>query len=477
MTNIKVGGVPRPPEREGRPRLTLGAINAEVNKNAEENHMLRLRYGVEDRPPPIQMGLFGLQHVLVMFVAMVTPPLTVGQLLNLPPEVRVTLVSSCMLGAGIGTLVVSLGVGFIGPRLPIVMGIWSPIIGQIVAITKGSSLGAATSTMLICGLIVVSLSPVYAKLRRFFPPVVVGTVLLVAGTALLKIGFSVAYGTNTAFFAKPITLVLLFSSIASIVVLNRIGRGLFRLLSLFITLVCTYAAAIPLGLANFDPVVAAPWFRIPTPFPYGWDWPNMAGIVAVLLTMMVAAVEATGVTLAVCDVVGIKSSERHIFGVISADGLCSAISAAFGGMPLVSFAQNFGALTLTGVGSRFAVAAGGAILLVMALVPKIGAILTMVPPFIIGGTLIFTFGMIAAVGIGILAGGMKGPRDAILVAASMAMSGAATFMPPQVLELITPSLRVVLSDGIVMGMITAFLLNLVMPSDKTVEQATAASRP
>lgn len=132
-----------------------------------------------------------------------------------------------------------------------------------------------------------------------------------------------------------------------------------------------------------------------------------------------------------CDVVGISSSERHIVGVVSADGLCSAISAGFGGIPLVSYAQNFGALTLTGVGSRYAVAAGGAILIVMALIPKIGAILTIVPPFVIGGTLIFTFGMIVSAGVGILVGSMKGQRDAVLVAASIAMSAAATFMPPQ----------------------------------------------
>jgi uric acid transporter len=445
-----------------RPEQTLRSDEAlESERTARE--LLPLRYGIEDKPPPVQLVLFGLQHVLVMFVAMVASPLAVGQLLNLPQETRVTLVTSCMLGSGIGTLVASLGVGFIGPRLPIVMGIWAPLIGQIVAIAKASSLGAATSTMVIGGLIVFFLSPAYAKLRRFFPPVVVGTVLLVAGTALMKIGLTITFGTNTPFFAKPVTLILLFGSIVLIIVLNRLGRGLVRLLSLFLTLVCAYFAAVPLGLANFDPIFTAPWFRIPTLVPYGLEWPDVAGLIGVLVIMLVAAVEATSLALAVCDIVGIQSSERHIIGVVSADGLCSAISAVFGGIPLVSYTQNVGALTLTGVGSRFAVAAGGAILVLMALVPKIGAILTIVPPFVIGGTLIFTFGMIVSVGVGILAGSMKGQRDAVLVAASIAMSAAATFMPPQVVELITPSLRVVLADGVVMGIITAFVLNLVMP--------------
>jgi uric acid transporter len=440
---------------------------AQVSHREEPAYqLLRLRYGIEDKPPPILLALFGLQHVLVMFVAMVASPLAVGQLLNLPQETRVTLVSSCMLGAGLGTLVASLGVGFIGPRLPIVMGIWAPLIGQIVAIARASGLGAATSAMVICGLVVFLLSPVYARLRSLFPPVVIGTVLLVAGTALMKIGLSLAFGANTPFFAKPVTLVLLFGSIALIILFNRLGRGLVHLLSLFLTLICVYAAAVPLGLANFDPVLTAPWFRIPTLAPYGLEWPNAASLIGVLIIMLVAAVEAASLALAVCEVVGIRGDERHIIGVVSADGLCSAISAALGGIPLVSYSQNFGALTLTGVGSRFAVAAGGAILVLMALVPKMGAALTIVPPFVIGGTLIFTFGMIAAAGVGILAGCMKGQRDAVLVAASMAASAAATFMPPQVSEFIIPSLRIVVGDGVVMGIITAFVLNLVMPSDE-----------
>jgi uric acid transporter len=441
-------------------------VRSDASPDAKPTHdLLRLRYGIEDKPPPAQLVLFGLQHVLVMFVAMVASPLAVGQLLNLPPETRITLVTSCMLGCGIGTLVASLGVGFLGPRLPIVMGIWAPLIGQIVAITKASSLGAATSTMVVCGLIVFALSPAFAKLRRFFPPVVVGTILLVAGTALMKIGLSITFGTNTPFFAQPVTLVLLFASIVSIIVLNRLGRGFVRLVSVFITLVCIYALAVALGLANFDLIISAPWFRVPTLAPYGLEWPDAGGLIAVLVIMLVAAVEATSLAIAMCDIVGVPSTERHIVGVVSADGLCSAVSAIFGGIPLVSYTQNFGAISLTGVASRFAVAAGGAILVLMALVPKIGAILTIVPPFAIGGTLIFTFGMIVSVGVGILAGSMKSQRDAVLVAASIAMSASATFMPPQVSELITPSLRIILGDGVVMGIITAFLLNLLMPRD------------
>ena len=428
--------------------------------------LVRFRFGIEDKPPPFQLVLFGLQHVLIMFVAMVASPLAVGQLLDLPQEARITLVTSCMLGCGIGTLVASLGVGPIGPRLPIVLGIWAPLIGQIVVIAKETSLGAATSTMVICGLIVFALSPTFEKLRRFFPPVVIGTVLLVAGTALMKIGLSVSFGTNTAYFAKPITLALLIGSIVLIIVLNRFGRGLVRLLSVFLTLVCAYVVAVSLGLASFDPIVAAPWFRMPTLAPFGLDWPSLAGLISVLVIMLVAAIEATSLAIAMCDIVGIRSTERHVVGVVSADGLCSAISAAFGGIPLVSYAQNFGAITLTGVASRFAVAAGGAILVLMAFVPKVGAILTIVPPFVIGGTLIFTFGMIVSVGVGILGACMKDQRDAVLVAASIAMSAAATFMPPQMAEFITPSLRIILGDGLVMGIITAVVLNIVMPRDE-----------
>ena len=141
----------------------------------------------------------------------------------------------------------------------------------------------------------------------------------------------------------------------------------------------------------------------------------------------------------------------------------SAIAVLFGGVPLIYYDQNVGAISLTGVASRFVVAVAGAILIFMALVPKIGALIAIVPPFVLGGTLIFMFGMIAAVGVGILADSMRSQRDLLLLAASVGLAMAVDFAPPTLFDQVTPSLRILASDGIVIGTVMAVLLNLLLP--------------
>ena len=162
---------------------------------------------------------------------------------------------------------------------------------------------------------------------------------------------------------------------------------------------------------------------------------------------------------------GVEGSEARVRGAIAGDGLGSIIAAAFGGVPLISYDQNVGAISLTGVGSRYVVAVAGAILVIMAFLPKIGALIAIVPPFVLGGTLIFMFGMIAAVGVGVLAGSLKTHRDVLLVAASLGLSTAVNFAPPALLQAVPDSLRILAADGIVVGTVTAVLFNLLLPSN------------
>ena len=115
------------------------------------------------------------------------------------------MVSGTMIGCGIATMISSLGLGFIGPRLPIVMGVFYIFIGPIVAISKEVSLAAAMTALIIGGAVQFAWSPLIGKLHRFFPPIVTGTTILLIGTGLMKIGISVASGFGTPAFAKPLT--------------------------------------------------------------------------------------------------------------------------------------------------------------------------------------------------------------------------------------------------------------------------------
>ena len=426
----------------------------------------KLELQLEDYPGPTKTALFGIQHVLVMFTAMVGGPLIVARLLNLTPQVRIEMVTGTMIGCGIATMVSALGVGFIGPRLPIVMGVFYIFIGPMVAISKEAGLAAAMTALMIGGLVQFAWSPLIGRMHRFFPAIVTGTTILLIGTGLMKIGINVATGLNTPAFGQPVTLGLAALMIVLIIVISRYARGFVKALSLFVTMVIGYAASAALGLLNFSTVAEAQWVAIPQPMPYGgFVWPGIVGLIAVIVCFFATAVETTGHTLAVCRITGVPQDSWRIRGAVANDGVGSTISALFGGMALTSYSQNIGVISLTGVGSRFVVAAGGAFLIVMALIPKVGAIIALMPSAVLGGVLLFMFGMVASVGVDIIGSNMKTRRDALIVASSLAVGLGIQAAPPGAFDVIAPALKILVTDGIVMGILLAMILNAVLPGD------------
>jgi len=428
---------------------------------------VKLDYQLHDYPGPVKTALFGIQHVLVMFTAMVGGPLIVARLLNLSDETRVTMVSGTMIGCGIATMISALGVGFIGPRLPIVMGVFYIFIGPIVAISKDVSLAAAMTALMIGGFVQFAWSPLIGKLHRFFPPIVTGTTILLIGTGLMKIGINVASGVNTPAFAKPLTLFLAALMIVLIIVINRFTRGFVKALSLFLTMVIGYLVSAAFGLISLTSVENASWVAVPSVFPYGGiEWPGIIGVITVVVCFFATAVETTGHTLAVSRICGVPGEGWRIRGAVANDGIGSSISALFGGMALTSYSQNIGVISLTGVGSRFVVAFGGAFLILMAMVPKVGAIIALMPNAVLGGVLLFMFGMVASVGIDIIGRNMSSRRDALILAASLGVGLGIQAAPPGAFDAVPAALRILVTDGIVMGILLAMFLNILMPKEK-----------
>src|SRR5438270_8947677 len=216
---------------------------AEPAPHGAERGFAKLDFELNDYPGAVRASLFGIQHVLVMGNASEGGPLIVGRPLNLPEGTRIAMVSGTMIGSGIATMISALGLGFIGPRLPIVMGVFYIFIGPIVAIGKEINLAAAMTALIIGGAVQFAWSPLIGRLHRFFPPIVTGTTILLIGTGLMKIGVSVATGFNTPAFGQPITLGLATLMIVLILVINRFATGVVRALSLFLTMVIGYVVA------------------------------------------------------------------------------------------------------------------------------------------------------------------------------------------------------------------------------------------
>jgi uric acid transporter len=401
-----------------------------------------------------------------MFTAMIASPLVIGGLLNLPADQRGFMMTGVMLGCGIGTLISALGLFWIGGRLPLVLGAYVIYIAPVVAIAKSEGLAAASTALIIGGLALLAVSPAIGKMRALFPPLVIGTLLVITGESLIKVAANVAFGVNTPYFGNPLTFIYLVGSIVLIVAINMLTKGTARSLSIFLAVVCIYLVSIPMGLANVKAIADAPWLRLPRLAPYGLAWPSPGAIATIVIYYFVTAIYTLSITLALCKMLGVDASEKRVRGAVAADGLGSVVAALFGGVPIVSYDQNVGAISLTGVGSRFVVASAGVLLVVMALMPKIGLAIGVVPTFVLGGTLIFMFGMIVVVGVSILAESLRRQRDLLIVAASVALSTAINFAPAVVFDVFSPSVRLLATDGIIIGALTAVLLNLAIPKSQ-----------
>ena len=439
---------------------------------ASSQSFTTLQYELNDRPGALKSGLLGLQHVLVMFTGMIGLPLILANALGLSSDLTTAMILAVMLGCGVGTIVQALGIGFIGARLPIVMGVFYIFIGPIVSISNTASLAAAMTAVFIGGLFEFLLSPIIGKIRRFFPPLVTGTVITLIGVCLMPIAARNATGFGTPNFGSPRALALAGTTIALIIIFNRITRGFMKAISLFLALVAGYGLAVVFGFVDFGAVRSAEWIAIPSLFPYGApEFPPVAGLIIILVAFLASLVETVGDVIAVSEAVGVEPTEERMRGGIAVDGLGSSFSALFGGTPLTSYSQNIGVISLTGVGSRFVVATGGGILIVMALIPKIAAVISVIPAPVLGGTLVVMFAMVASVGVNIVKRHINTRRDALIFSASLGLALAITVAPAGSFDAVPAALRIIISDGIVVGAFLAILLALILPQETPVSES------
>ncbi|MBN9603971.1 MAG: purine/pyrimidine permease [Afipia felis] len=438
-----------------------------VEEAAESPSLLnKLDFGVDDRPPFPQSLAYALQHVLIMFPSMMVSPIVIGQLLDLSPELRSSLLAAVMFGCGMGTLISSLGVFWVGSRLPLLLGAYTVYVSPVVAIAKTEGLGAATAAMMLGAVFLLIASRFFGRLRAMFPPLVVGTLLIATSLMLLKISTNLAFAVNTPYFGEYAPLGFLLGSVLFLTLLASTTNPFLRSVSVLTTLVAVYCAGIVLGISNLEEVSKAAWFRVPSFAPYGLTWPSVGAVTIVVIYYIISGIYTMSITLALAAFVGFSGSAEKIRGAVSGDAIGSLIAVCFGGVPLISYDQNVGAISLTGVASRFVVAGAGGILVCMAFLPKLAALIGAVPPFMLGGVLMFMCAMIAIVGINIVQSSLKEQRGALIAAAAVGLSVLADFAPAGAFKTLPHAVQLLASDGIVVGTISVVFLNLTLPHSK-----------
>ena len=442
-----------------------------------------------------------MQHVLAMFVGNLTPILIITGACGLGAgsefaNLQVTLLQNAMLIAGLVTLVQLFAIGPVGGKVPIIMGTSSGFIGvfnSVVGVMGGGvvAYGAIMCASIIGGIFEGILGFCLKPLRRFFPAVVTGTVVLSIGLSLIAVGVnSFGGGDSAADFGSVENLFLGVIVLIVIVALKHGTKGMTSSSSILIGIIVGYVVAAIMGavlpttgvsadgteftkawVLNWDKVAEASWFAVPKLMPVKlvFDW---RAILPVMIMFIVTAVETVG------DISGVmegglnrEATDRELSGGVICDGLGSSFAAIFGVLPNTSFSQNVGLVVMTKIVNRTALAMGAIFLVLCGLFPKLAALISIMPQSVLGGAAVMMFSSIVVSGIQLITKNPLTTRNITIVSVALGLgygiganSGVLTHLP-QAVQLVFGG------SGIVPAALMAIILNVVLPKERTNEKS------
>ncbi|MBF1435688.1 MAG: purine permease [Prevotella micans] len=434
-----------------------------------------LIYGLNDRPPLRETLFAAVQHLLAIFVAIITPPLIISSALKFDLETTGFLVSMSLFVSGLATFVQCRRFGPVGAGLLCIQGtsfsFISPIIGAGMLGMVGGKLNTEMALSYILGACLVAsvvemvVSRLLPYIRKIVTPLVSGIVVSLIGMCLIKAGINSCGGGQAAMelgqFGSMQNLGLALLVLVSIIVFNRSGNRFLRMSSIVLGLLIGCVAAYFLDMIDFGRLEGAGALNIPLPFKYGLRF-DLGSIIALGLIYLVTAVEAFGDITANSLISG-EPVEGPVFmkraqGGILADGFNSFLAAIFNSFPNSIFAQNNGMIQLTGVASRYVGYFIAGALVLLGLFPVVGQLFSLIPDSVLGGATLLMFGTVAAAGIRIIAA-TEISRKAVLVMAVSFATGLSVELVPGILDQMPELVKSIFASGITTGGLTAILAN------------------
>jgi xanthine permease len=451
---------------------------------------------VDEMLPIPKLIPLGLQHVLVMYAGAVAVPLIVGRALKLTPDQIALLISADLFCCGIVTLIQSLGATrWFGIKLPVMMGVTFASVGPMLAMAANPDLGinGIFGAVIGAGIISIIIAPFVSRLLPLFPPVVTGTIIAIIGISLMRVAVTWAVGgaalqptipdpaaagvvppkmiANPA-YASLDKLGIAGFVLVTILLIAKFGRGFLANVAVLVGIVLGTALAWMLGKASFAHVAHAKLFDLVYPFQFGPPVFDVVAILTMTLVMIVVMIESVGMFLALGDLTGRVIRQDDLTRGLRVDGVGTLIGGIFNTFPYTSFSQNVGLVGVTGVKSRWVCVVGGVILIIMGLIPALGAIVEAVPQFVLGGAGIVMFGMVAATGIRILADvDYTHNRHNLFIVAISFGFGMIPQIAPNFFQHMPKALSPLLHSGILLAAIVAVLLNLYFNGVRTADEA------
>ena len=404
----------------------------------------------------------GLQHVLAMYAGAVIVPLIVGNAIGLTPTQLTYLIAIDIMMCGVATILQVWKNKFSGIGLPVVLGCTFTAVGPIINIANSYSIQSVYGSILISGLIVVLIAPIFSKLIRFFPPVVTGTVVTIIGITLMPVAFNdLAGGQGAEDFGAPVNLLLGFSTLIIILLILKFAKGFLNAIAILCGIVGGTTLASFFGMVDFAPIKEASWLHLPQVFYFGKPEFHILPILTMTLVAVVSLVESTGVYFALGEITKKKIDGHDLKRGYRAEGLAIILGGLVNAFPYTTFSQNVGLIQISGVRKLKIIYIAGIMLVILGLVPKIGAATLAIPGPVIGGAMIAMFGMVISAGIKMLSHiNLQRQENMLIVAISVGM-GLGVTVVPDIFSSLPASLSVITSSGIVMGSLTAIVMNAI----------------
>ena len=433
--------------------------------------------------PPLGMSIsLALQHLVAMIVGCVTPAIIIANALGLPQSERVLLIQVSLVMSAVTTLIELFPIGGkLGSGLPVMFGISFAYLPSMQAIVGGGGdIATIAGAMVIGGIVAAVVGVFVKKIRRFFPPIITGTVVFTIGLSLYPTAINyMAGGAGNTYevvvLRNGLTSALVHGSwqnwavaaftLIVVMVMSNKGKGICKLAAILLGMIAGYIVAAVFGMVDLSEVRDAAWFSLPQFMHFGIKF-EFSACIALALLFAINAIQAIG-DLTATTVGGLnrEPTDQELQGGIVTYGLTNVLSAFFGSLPTATYSQNVGIVTTNKVVNRVVFALAGGFLLLAGLIPKFSAILTTIPQCVLGGATITVFSTIAMTGMKLIASETISPRNTTIVGLSAAL-GVGISQSSSALSQFPESITIIFGKTpVVIATIMAVLLNLILPQE------------
>ncbi len=410
-----------------------------------------------------------MQHVLAMLIGNITPPMLIAGTCGLSAEDQIMLTQAAMIIGGLTTLLQLFPVFGFGMKMPNVMGVAFAYMPILTIIGSQYGISAIFGSQLVAAFVSIFIGMFIGRIRRFFPPIVSGTVVMSIGLSLYGTAINYIGGGSAAqaagTFGAPKFWFLAILTLLVTLGCNFFGKGLLKTSGMLVGIIVGYAAALLMGgVVDFTNLQTASWFSVPIPFHFGLSF-HPDAIIMMILMYMVQAVQTIGdVSSTAMGGFGREATDQELGGAIKGQGICGMIGACIGGLPTDPYSQNVGLICTTKVVARRVFTMVGVIMLLAGVFPKFSGLMATIPQPVLGGATVTVFAAITMSGIQLLNEQPLNYRNRMIVGIALAL-GLGIDAAPEILQFVPPLLQNIFGSSLVVSFLVVFVLNIIVPKD------------